>query len=240
MAAVLPFDPDFRRRTPAADARRSARETPLSTRAVRAIAAPELIARQGAAPPRATPLPTRALRAVAARPAVDELALAREFFPLVLIVALVDLATKAFAVAGLGGAPLSLGGPFALHLIHNTGAAGGVWLGEQTRAINFMLTGIVVGLLVMLVPTLARLDRRSPIGVALVAGGGLGNLVSLGISSRGVPDFLALRTAHGWLAINVADVALAVGLVLLARTAMGLAQLVRRHGAHAPVASAGG
>jgi hypothetical protein len=110
MAAVLPFDPEFRRRTPATAARRT-RETPLSTRAVRAIAAPELVDRRGAlrVPTSiAAPAPVAragadvGIRAAVAAPAaaVDERALAREFFPLVLIVALLDLATKALAVAG--------------------------------------------------------------------------------------------------------------------------------------------
>jgi lipoprotein signal peptidase len=113
-----------------------------------------------------------------------------------------------------------------------------VSLGDETRAINFMATGIVVGLLVMLVPTLARLDRRAPAAVALVAGGGLGNLVSLGASPRGVPDFLAVRAGEGWWALNVADVALAVGLVMLGRTVLVLGRLVRRHGGRTPVVAA--
>lgn len=254
MAAVLPFDPEFRRRrsSTGAEAQRTTaretgratpRETPLSVRAVRAIAAPELVDRRGglrapasltspASVARAAATPS-VPRAVAAAPAaaVDERALAREFFPLVLIVALLDLATKALAVAGLGADPVGVGGPFALHLVYNTASAGGVSLGEQTRAINFMATGIVVGLLVMLVPTLARLDRRAPAALALIAGGGLGNLVSLGASPHGVPDFLAVRSGAGWWALNVADVALAVGLVLLGRTVLVLVGLVRRHGA---------
>jgi lipoprotein signal peptidase len=125
-----------------------------------------------------------------------ERALARRFFPLVGAVAAVDLLTKAAAAAALaGGAPRAVFGPFALQLVYNVGSAGGVMLGAHTRAVNLVATGLVVGLLVMLVPVLARVDRRSTAALALIAGGGAGNLVSLAGSARGVEDFLAWRHA---------------------------------------------
>ena len=108
-------------------------------------------------------------------------------------------------------------------------------LGAHTRALNLAATGLVVGLLVMLVPALARVDRRSTAALALVAGGGLGNLVSLAASARGVEDFLAWRHAGGAVVVNVADVAMFAGLALLGRTLWALAQAVRTHGPAARV-----
>jgi lipoprotein signal peptidase len=227
MATVLPFDPSFRR-------------TP---RAVRAVAGPTPAPRTGR---RDTPIPRRAARAVvggvAAHSAVrggreTERALATRFFPAAAAVACVDLLTKLVAASALAdGAPRALG-PLALQLVYNVGSAGGVMLGAHTRALNLAATGLAVGLLVMLVPVLARIDRRSTAALALVAGGGAGNLVSLATSARGVEDFLAWRHAHGAVVVNVADLAMLAGLALLGRTVWQLARAMRAHGPRARVAS---
>jgi signal peptidase II len=234
MATVLPFDPAFRR-------------TPRAFRAVtgrgtgRAVPPPRTVRRD-------TPIPRRAARAVvggvAAHAAergaqLSERALAARFFPLALAVAAADLLAKLVAVAALAdGRPRALG-PFALQLVYNAGSAGGVMVGEHTRALNLAATGVVVGLLVLLVPVLARVDRRSTAALALVAGGGLGNLASLATSAAGVEDFLAWRHAGGALIVNVADLAMAAGLVLLGRTAWQLVRAVRAHGPRARVAALG-
>ena len=212
MASVLPFDPTFRRRTPAA-----------ARRVVAAL------------PTRPTPLPRRALRAVGsaaigATPVISEAALARRFFTAAILVAVVDLLAKALAVAVLPLGGLIGRGPIALYLAYNSGTAGGMSLGAHTRAINLTSTGIVVGLLVMLVPTLARIDRKSTARLALVVGGGLGNLASLATSSKGVVDFLALRVGDRAMIVNVADVAMWVGLGLLARTGLELVKEIRVRG----------
>ena len=227
MASILPFDPAFRR-------------TPRHLRALRAADGPSL----GPAR-RQTPIPRRAARAVAGGVAahaavagsrLDERALAARFFPLALGVVGVDLATKLAAGAWLAdGATRAAFGPLALQLVYNAGSVGGLMLGAHTRALNLAATGLVVGLLVMLVPALARVDRRSTAALALVAGGGLGNLVSLAASARGVEDFLAWRHAGGAVVVNVADLAMFAGLVLLARTLWALGQAVRTHGPRARV-----
>jgi lipoprotein signal peptidase len=167
---------------------------------------------------------------------LTERALAARFFPLAAAVACADLLTKLAAAAVLAdGRPRGFG-PLALQLVYNVGSAGGVMLGAHTRALNLAATGVVVGLLVMLVPILARVDRRSTTALALVAGGGLGNLASLATSARGVEDFLAWRHAHGAVVVNVADLAMLAGLVLLGRT---LGQLVRAVRAYGPRARLG-
>ncbi len=217
MSSVLPFDPAFRRRTPAA--------------ARRVIAA---------LPARPTPLPRRALRAVGsaaigATPVIAETVLARRFFTAALLVAVVDLLAKALAAAVLPLGELIGRGPIALMLAYNTGMAGGMPLGDHTRAINLASTGVVVGLLVMLVPTLARIDRRSTARLALVVGGGLGNLASLATSSKGVVDFLVLRAGSYAIVVNVADLAMWVGLALLARTGLELVKEIRVKGGRAMI-----
>ena len=226
MATVLPFDSAFRR-------------TPRALRSVAARPAASLPAAR-----RDTPIPRRAARAVvggleahaaASGDRATERALAARFFPVVALVACVDLVTKLLASAALAdGAPRSLG-PLALQLVYNVGSAGGVMLGAHTRAFNLAATGLVVGLLVMLVPALARVDRRSTAALALVVGGGLGNLVSLATSPRGVEDFLAWRHATGAVVVNVADLAMLAGLLLLGHTVWQLGRAVRHHGPRARV-----
>ena len=213
MASVLPFDPAFRRRTPA--------------RAHRAVTTQ---------PARPTPLPRRAMRAVGsaaigATPVISETVLARRFFTAALLVALVDLLAKALAVAVLPLGELIGHGPIALMLAYNTGTAGGMSLGVHTRAINLVSTGLVVGLLIMLVPTLARIDGRSTARLALVVGGGLGNLASLATSRKGVVDFLTLRAGSHAIIVNVADLAMWIGLALLAQTGLALIREIRVKGA---------
>jgi lipoprotein signal peptidase len=158
---------------------------------------------------------------------LTELELAARFFPLVLLVVAADLTTKAWAVAALAERTVSLGPWLSLSLAFNGASAGGVSLGEHTRALNFTATGVVVGFVVMLVPALARVDRGAWRALALIAGAGLGNLVSLLRGGAGVPDFLALHVGDGAWVLNVADVALAVGLSLLARTVVVLARAAR-------------
>lgn len=244
---ILAFDPEFRRRTPTGAGRRAGAERPRRAPGERPAdrpadgVAPRRIERQV---PRAVAVERpRVVRPgildvsmVVPPPAVpDTRTLARAFFPVAALVAVADLATKAMAEAWLVPNVVHEAG-LPLQLVHNTASAGGVWLGDHTRVLNVIATGIVVGLLVMLVPTLARVDRRSTLALALVAGGGLGNLASLLGSSRGVVDFLVIPHAAGAWVINGADVAIAAGLLLLGRTVLAIVRAIRTHGGAHPVA----
>ena len=83
--------------------------------------------------------------ATAAPRALTEPQLAARFFPLVALVTAADLATKAWAVSVLADAPVRLGPWLSLSLAFNRASAGGVWLGESTRALNFTATSVIVG-----------------------------------------------------------------------------------------------
>ena len=240
MATVLQFDPNARRRTPTTPLRRPVDgERPLTGERVvpfpthREIARPRASVRASV---RDTVVASvEEVETVAQAPApMTERALAMRFFPLVGAVAIADLATKALAVDALADRTVAVAGPLALHLVYNTASAGGVWLGAHTRELNLVATGVVIGLLVMLVPMLARIDRRSWAALALMAGGGVGNLTSLASSPHGVPDFLAFRHPGGAWVLNVADVFMVAGLVLLGRTVLVLARAVRAERAARP------
>jgi len=167
---------------------------------------------------------------------LSERALAARFFPVVAAVVAADLATKAWATSALATRAVRLVDGVALALHYNRASAGGVSLGAHTRDLNFLGTGIVVALMVMIVPSLTRLHRRAWVAAALIVGAGLGNMASLVSDDRGVADFIAFSHGNGaaWV-LNVADVALAVGLALLAWTTLVLARAARREAAHARV-----
>ena len=229
MATVLPFDPHARRRTPATPLRRPlVGERPLVSERVVPLPTHREIERRRPSVRATVVESTEEVETVVEAPAsMTERALAVRFFPLVGALALADLATKALALDLLADRTVAVAGPLALHLVYNTASAGGVWLGAHTRELNLVATGVVIGLLVMLVPILARIDRRSWVALALMAGGGVGNLTSLATSPVGVPDFLAFRHPGGAWVLNVADVLMLAGLVLLGRTVLVLARAVR-------------
>ncbi len=236
MATVLPFDPNARRRTPTRPLRRPVDgERPLTGERVVPIPTHREIERPRASVRETVVASVEEVTVDAEGPApMTERALAMRFFSLVGAVAVADLATKALAVDALADGTVALAGPLALHLVYNTASAGGVWLGAHTRELNLVATGVVIGLLVMLVPVLARIDRRSWAALALMAGGGVGNLTSLASSPHGVPDFLAFRHPGGAWVLNVADVLMLAGLVLLGRTVLVLARAVRAERAARP------
>jgi lipoprotein signal peptidase len=230
MATVLPFDPHARRRTPARPAT-PAQPSAADAREERVV--PLRVVRE--------PAPTVRERVVARLAVAPEAApdvartdgeLARRFFPLVLLAALADLATKGAALALLADRSIALAGPLSLQLAHNTVSAGAAWLGATTPAANVAATGAVLGVLVMLTPALHRLAPRATAGLALMVGGGLGNLTSLVAAADGVPDFMRVEHARGAWVLNLADLCMLAGLTWL------VASLVRALRGPAPQTTA--
>jgi lipoprotein signal peptidase len=126
-----------------------------------------------------------------------------------------DLVTKSAAVAHLTDHRVPLSDWLDLALVYNTAAAGGMWWGSHTWLLNVVLTALAVVLVAVVVPILARFDTRAPLRFGLIAGGGMGNMVSLGTSDAGVPDFIAVWYGRGAIVVNVADLALLAGLLML-------------------------
>jgi lipoprotein signal peptidase len=132
-----------------------------------------------------------------------------------------DFVTKQLAVALWSGEtrPL-LGHLVGIHVVHNTLGAFSTSLGRLTWEINVASTLVAVLLAMAVCPLLARLDAAAPTALGLIAGAGLGNLLSLLGSSVGVPDFLALGDSRGGaLVLNVADVAAYLGIACCGRPA---------------------
>lgn len=153
------------------------------------------------------------------------------FFAVVSIVTLAaDLGTKWWAERRLP-VPKDVSGSLSFVLTHNPGGAWGI-LQNQPEAIRkpffFGVSALAIGFIVSLYRKLAPQQRALRWGLPLVLGGALGNLVDR-IRYGKVVDFIdyhagwvgALnrlfgnRTDH-WPTFNVADVAICVGIGLMA------------------------
>jgi signal peptidase II len=147
----------------------------------------------------------------------------RRVLPLTLIAAVVvavDLATKLLAVATLQDRPpvRLFGG--AVYLVHarNTGAA--FSLGE---GYTIVLSLFAIGVVAYILRTARRLRSLGwAVGLGLVLGGALGNLIDRvfrapGFLRGGVVDFVSLFDDGGrvWPVFNVADSCLVTGVCLL-------------------------
>jgi signal peptidase II len=141
------------------------------------------------------------------------------------VVLTLDLVTKIVAVASLEGRePLKLlGGVLYLPLIRNGGAAFG--LAEGWTAILALIAFGVVGFIIWIARKLRSVGWA--IGLGLVLGGALGNLVDRVFRAPGplrghVVDFLSLFDPYGrvWPVFNLADSAICVGGALIVLMAL--------------------
>lgn len=125
-----------------------------------------------------------------------------------------DQATKALASARLDyGDPLVLTSFFNLTLLHNTGAAFS-FLGGAAGWQRWLFVGLAVGVSVVLGVWLRAATRARAylfVGLALILGGAVGNLIDR-LRLGYVVDFIQVHYA-GWYfpAFNVADSAITVG-----------------------------
>lgn len=168
--------------------------------------------------------------------------LRRRFFGIALTAMTVDLATKAIAVRGLGETGyIPITDRFALTLVWNTGAAGGVSMGPFTAPLSVIMTLLAIGLVLTVVRALANIDPRAVLSLALVTGGAMGNLASVIGGPVGVADFLAI---HLWsditIVANIADLFLWSGALLLAPVALTLVGRAREERAQAQALVADG
>lgn len=129
-----------------------------------------------------------------------------------------DLSTKKAAIySTVGGARTLI--PGALQLVHweNPGMAFSLMAGwpSALRTVLLVLTAVIgiAGGFVFAVKK--RVAPASAVGVGLVMGGAIGNLLDR-LSHGTVTDFLYLhRGAFSWPAFNVADIAICVGVGIL-------------------------
>lgn len=110
--------------------------------------------------------------------------------------------------------------PGLLNLIntHNPGVAFSVFADAHSPAVQFFLVFFSLGVIVFLFWLLAAEragGRIGQIGMALILGGAVGNVLDR-LTQRGVTDFIDLHIqTHHWPTFNVADSAIVVGAAMV-------------------------
>ena len=142
------------------------------------------------------------------------------FWPVLAMVALLDVVTKAIAVRALVPQRVpheQLGSAVRFTLVYNPGAAFGLHIGPQSRWIFTALTIVALVILGRLYMATTRGDLPRVLALALVCAGAIGNLLDRLRSDLGVVDFIDVGVGDArWPTFNVADMAVSAGAVLLA------------------------
>jgi lipoprotein signal peptidase len=146
------------------------------------------------------------------------------------LVAIGDLMTKQLALLWVGTLEPRVSSAVMFGVVHNDKGALGLTVGDYTWEVSLALTLAAIVLIIPVAKDLARIDDRAPTALGLVAGGAIGNLVSLLLSPAGVVDFIAVQRADGaGIVLNIADVAAYAGVVMLMRTAAKVIVAMRRN-----------
>jgi signal peptidase II len=142
------------------------------------------------------------------------------FWPILFVVVIVDVITKAVAERQLlpRGIPHEVvGSSLRFTLVYNPGAAFGLNLGPQSRWIFAGLTLVALVILSRLYRTTRVGHTARTVALALVCAGAIGNLLDRVRSFFGVVDFIDVGVGDArWPTFNVADMAVSVGAALLA------------------------
>ncbi len=123
------------------------------------------------------------------------------------------------------GESVELVGPFSIHHVENSGIAFGLFASRTSFVIA--ITAIAVGLMVWFFARSGRRHPVLPVGLGLVLGGSIANLVDRVRLGR-VTDFLDL---DAWPAFNLADMFIVVGVAVLFGTLVLADRSGRMHGA---------
>lgn len=145
------------------------------------------------------------------------------------LVFIADFATKQWALRDLAAEP---DGPRAagwhLAVVNNTHLAGGMQNGGLELPLTALLTTIVAILVLRVCRQLAAIDATAPMTLGLLLGSGAANLADALLPPSGVVDFIAFTTNTGaTVSFNVADVALAIALILCLRMMWRIAETMR-------------
>ena len=141
------------------------------------------------------------------------------FWAIVIAVTAADFATKAWAVEALSPRHVPhqiIGDVVRFTLAYNPGAAFGMHLGPASRWIFAGLSVVIVAVLLRATADLTRISKLAAIGVPIVIGGAIGNLLDRIRQRDGVVDFIdiGIGDTRFW-TFNVADSAVTVGAVCL-------------------------
>ena len=143
------------------------------------------------------------------------------FWPVLLVVLVADVVTKAIAERALmpRGIPREVFGEYVrFRLVYNPGAAWGIDVGPHSRWIFGVLTIVALAILSRLLRVTREGDTGRVVALGLVCAGAVGNLIDRIRSFSGVVDFidLGVNDTSRFPTFNVADIAVSVGATLLA------------------------
>lgn len=141
------------------------------------------------------------------------------FWMIVATVLGVDFVTKLLAVQTLSPRHIPhdiIGDVVRFTLSYNPGAAFGMHLGPGSRWIFAVLSVVIVLVMLRVTAELTRVSTLAAIGVPIVIGGALGNLLDRVLQRDGVVDFIdiGLGSVRFW-TFNIADSAVTVGAAFL-------------------------
>jgi signal peptidase II len=142
------------------------------------------------------------------------------YWPVMVVVILADLLTKAVAVATLSpmGIPRPVVGEWLRWtLVYNPGAAFGLYLGQYSRWIFLVLSVTALIILWRMYRETTSGDYLRTTAIALVSSGAFGNLIDRVRHEYGVVDFIDVGIgASRWPTFNIADMAVSTGAFMLA------------------------
>jgi signal peptidase II len=145
---------------------------------------------------------------------------ARLFWPLLLAIALADCGSKRVAEEHLTlHTPHEVVGDMVRFTLgYNPGAAFGMYVGAASRAVFTVLALLALGALGFMYRATPAHRRTEVAGLALIAGGAVGNLIDR-IWLGKVVDFIdvGIGTTRFW-TFNIADAGITIGALLLAVT----------------------
>jgi signal peptidase II len=143
----------------------------------------------------------------------------KAFWPVLLVVLLTDCSTKEYVEAELHAEDMPqavVGQVVRLNLAYNEGAAFGLSLGRHTQLVLGMVGIAVLSLVMAAYRHLEPRARWRAVGLAMVAGGALGNLWDRLWSPYGVVDFIDIGVgSFRFCTFNVADIGITCGALIL-------------------------
>jgi signal peptidase II len=141
------------------------------------------------------------------------------FWPLLGLLILTDCTTKRLAEEHLRPEHVPhevLGEVVRLTLAYNRDAAMGINAGQWSRPVFTLLAIAILAMLGSMYRNATASDRWLAFGLALIAGGAIGNLLDRVRSERGVVDFIDIGVgAYRFWIFNVADMGVTIGAAML-------------------------
>jgi signal peptidase II len=139
------------------------------------------------------------------------------FWAILLLVLIPDVLTKRWAVEALVPRHVPhpvVGDLLRFTLSYNPGAAFGMSVGQYSRVFFTVVALAVMGVMLQVTRDLVQTSRAAAIGLPLVLGGAIGNLIDRLTRTEGVVDFIdiGVGSVRFW-TFNVADMGVTFGAI---------------------------